>query len=67
MIYKFKVFRTTTLDVVDYAYVEADSYDTAYERTLNDDYEIQQRDIDSFSAIDNDIEEICPINDTSGK
>lgn len=67
MIYKFKVFRTTTLDVVDDAYVEAESYDKAYERIQNDDYEIQQRNIDSFSAIDNDIEEIMPIDDLSSK
>ena len=54
MIYKFLVFRTTTLDVTDYAYVEAKSYDEAYEKVQNDNYEIENRNIDSFSAIDND-------------
>ena len=64
MIYKFLVFRTTTLDVTDYAYVEAKSYDEAYEKVQNDNYEIQDRNIDSFSAIDNDIEEITHIDDS---
>lgn len=67
MIYKFKVYRTVTLDVIDEAYVEAESYDEAYKDVKEDKYNVQYRDYDYFSSSDNDIDEIKPCDDIFSK